>query len=61
MSKTQRIELRMSAEDTDVQARPDRTLMSAEQFDALGAALDVADDTPNLAQEFARPRRFVQR
>lgn len=88
MSKTERIELRVSAADKDaiaaaaaleqttttefvrqaileraqyVQARSDRTLMPAEQFDALVAALDVADETPNLAQEFARPRRFVQR
>jgi len=88
MSKTERIELRVSAEDKDaiaaaaamehttttefvrhavldraqhVQARSDRTLMPAEQFDGLVAALEMADDTPNLAQAFARPRRFVQR
>ena len=86
--KTERIELRVSAEDKDniaaaaamehttttefvreavldraqhVRARAERTLMPAEQFDALVAALDVADDTPNLAQAFARRRRFVQR
>lgn len=88
MSKTERIELRVSPEDKDaiaaaaalehttttefvrtavlelthrVQARSDRTLMPAEQFDALVAALDVADDTPNLARAFAHERRFVQR
>lgn len=88
MSKTERIELRVSADDkaaivaaaamehttaTDfvrgavidrvrhVRARADRTLMPAEQFDALVAALDVPDDTPNLARAFDRERRFVQR
>jgi len=35
--------------------------MPAEQFDSLVAALDVADDTPNLARAFARKRRFIQR
>ena len=88
ISKTERIELRVSPEDKDaitaaaamehttttefvrhavleraqhVQARSDRTLMPAEQFDALVAALDTADDAPNLARAFARPRRFVAR
>jgi uncharacterized protein (DUF1778 family) len=88
MSKTERIELRVSAEDKDaiaaaatmeqvtttefvrhavldrtrhVQARSDRTLMPAEQFDALVASLDMVDDAPNLARAFARQRRFVQR
>ena len=88
MSKTERIELRVSADDKQaiaaaaamehitttefvreavldrtqyVRARADRTLMPAEQFDALVAALDVADDAPNLARAFARQRRFVQR
>ncbi len=88
MSKTERIELRVSAEDKDaiaaaavmehttttefvrdavlaraqhVHARADRTLMLAEQFDELVAALDVADDTPHLARAFAHQRRFVRR
>lgn len=88
VSKTERIELRVSAEDKDaiaaaaamerttttesvrkavldraqhVRARADRTLMPAGQFDALVAALDVADDTPNLARAFANKRRFLQR
>ena len=88
MSKTERIELRVSAEDKEaiaaaaameqttttefvrdavlgraqhVQARSDRTLMPAEQFDALVTALDVADDTPSLARALARERRFAQR
>ena len=88
MSKTERIELRVTAEDKDiisaaaamehttttefvreavleraqrVQARGDRTLMPAEQFDALVAALDAPDETPNLARAFAHKRRFVQR
>lgn len=88
VSKTERIELRVSAEDKvaiaaaaamerttttefvrdavlaraqHVQARADRTLMPAEQFDELVAALDAADDAPNLARAFARQRRFVRR
>lgn len=88
MSRTERIELRVTAEDKDiisaaaamehttttefvreavleraqrVQARGDHTLMPAEQFDALVAALDVPDETPNLARAFAHKRRFVQR
>lgn len=88
MSKTERIELRVSAQDKDyiasaaamehttttefvrnavldraqhVRARSERTLMPAEQFDALVAALDVVDDTPNLARAFADKRRFIQR
>lgn len=87
MSKTERIELRVSAEDKDaiaavasmehttttefvrhavldrvqhVRARADRTLMPAEQFDALVAALDLPDDTQNLARAFAHTRRFSQ-
>lgn len=44
-----------------VRARANRTLMPAEQFDALVAALDVADETPNLARAFADTRRFIQR
>lgn len=88
MSKSERIEVRVSADDKDaiaaaaaaahttttefvrdavldraqhVRARADRTLMPTDQFDALVAALDVADDTPSLARAFARKRRFVQR
>ncbi|WP_347350089.1 DUF1778 domain-containing protein [Intrasporangium sp.] len=44
-----------------LQVRADRTLMSAEQFDVLVAALDVPEDAPSLARAFARDRRFVQR
>lgn len=88
MSKTERIELRVSADDKDaiaaaaemehttttdfvrdavldraqhVRARADRTLMPAEQFDALIAALDVPDETPTLARTFAHKRRFTHR
>lgn len=88
MSKSERIELRVSAEDKDaiaaasamehttttefvrdavldraqhVRARADRTLVQPEQFDALVAALDVPDETPNLARAFVWERRFVQR
>jgi uncharacterized protein (DUF1778 family) len=88
VSKTERIELRVSAVDKDaivsaaeledvsttdfvrnavldrvarVRARGERTLMPAEQFDALVASLDVPDQTPNLARAFAHKRRFTQR
>jgi len=88
MSKTERIELRVSPADKAaiaaaaamehatatefvrravleraerVRARADRTLMPAAQFDALVSALDTPDDTPALAREVARGRRFVQR
>jgi uncharacterized protein (DUF1778 family) len=44
-----------------VQARSDRTLMPAAQFDALVAALDVPDDAPALARALARARAFRQR
>lgn len=38
-----------------------RTLMPAEQFDALISSLDVADEAPNLARVAAEPRRFARR
>ncbi len=44
-----------------VRARSERTLMAAEQFDALVASLDVPDETPNLARAFAHKRKFIQR
>lgn len=44
-----------------VRARSERTLMPAEQFDALVASLDTPDDTPNLTRAFAHKRRFTQR
>jgi uncharacterized protein (DUF1778 family) len=88
MRKSERIEVRLSAEDKQlitaaatkehattaefvreavlervrrIEARADRTLMPAEQFDALVAALDRADETPTMARAFARKRPFVQR
>lgn len=88
MSKSERIELRVSTDDKDaitaaaemehttttdfvreavldraqhVRARADRTLMPAEQFDALVASLDEPDDTPNLARTFAHKRGFTHR
>jgi uncharacterized protein (DUF1778 family) len=88
MAKTDRIELRVSADDKaailaaadleqttatefvrgavldrvrHLQARADRTLMPAEQYDALVAALEMPEDAPSLARAFARDRRFVQR
>jgi uncharacterized protein (DUF1778 family) len=39
-------------------ARTERTLMPAEQFDALLFSLDTADEAPTLARAFTRPRRF---
>lgn len=35
-----------------------RTLMPAEQFDAMIQALDTPDDAPNLEKLAAQPRRF---
>ena len=37
-----------------------RTLMPAEEFDALIQALDMADDAPNLEKVAAQPRRFAR-
>lgn len=88
MSKTERVELRLSPDDKTaineaaameqtsptefmrqavldraqrVHVRAERTLMPAEQFDALLASLDVPDKAPSLARAFAHKRRFVQR
>jgi uncharacterized protein (DUF1778 family) len=41
-------------------ARSDTTVMPAEQFDALIASLDVADEAPQLSQLASRPRRFIR-
>lgn len=38
-----------------------RTLMSAEQFDAMIKSLDVADESSELAELAARPRRYVRK
>ncbi|MBF6397449.1 DUF1778 domain-containing protein [Nocardia cyriacigeorgica] len=38
-----------------------RTLMPAEQFDAMLESLDVADEAPELAQLASRPRRYVRK
>jgi uncharacterized protein (DUF1778 family) len=38
-----------------------RTLMSAEQFDAMIGSLDVADDAPALTKAAAKPRVFVRK
>lgn len=88
MTRSERIELRVTADDKSViaqaaaleqvtttefvraavldrvryiSARADRTLMPAEQFDSLIAALDAPDDVPALAGAFAREPRFAQR
>lgn len=37
-----------------------RTLMPAEQFDAMIQALDTPDDAPNLEKLAAQPRRFIR-
>ena len=44
-----------------VLALSSRTLMPAEQFDAMIRSLDIADDAPELAKAVARGRRFVRR
>jgi uncharacterized protein (DUF1778 family) len=41
-----------------VLARTDTTTMAADQFDAMIAAIDVADEAPHLARVAARRRRF---
>jgi len=41
-----------------VLARTDNTVMSVEQFDALIATLDAADEAPNLARAAGHRRRF---
>lgn len=44
-----------------VLALSSRTLMPAEQFDAMIRSLDIADDAPELAKAVARGRRFVRK
>lgn len=43
-----------------VLARADHTLMPADQFDGLMAALDEPDEAPVLAALAARPRKFTR-
>lgn len=43
-----------------VLGRADLTLMPADQFDALVAALDEPDDTSRLAEAARRPRRYTR-
>ncbi|MEV0335893.1 DUF1778 domain-containing protein [Nocardia sp. NPDC050717] len=38
-----------------------RTLMPAEQFDAMMSSLDAPDEAPALAKAAAKPRVFVRR
>ncbi|TLF93541.1 hypothetical protein FEK35_29880 [Nocardia cyriacigeorgica] len=40
---------------------PSRTLMSAEQFDAMLESLDVPDDAPELATLASRPRVYARK
>lgn len=42
----------------NVLARTEVVLMPADQFDALLASLDAAEEAPSLAKALARPRRF---
>lgn len=44
-----------------VLARADVTMMPAEQFDELFAALDVADEAPALAQLGEREWRYLRK
>jgi uncharacterized protein (DUF1778 family) len=43
-----------------VLGRADLTLMPADQFDALIAALDEPDEAPRLAQAARHPRRYTR-
>lgn len=45
----------------DILARADITVMPAEQFDALLAALDTADSAPALTRLGQRDRRYVRK
>jgi len=47
-------------EATRLVARADTTIMPAEQFDVLIAALDEPDEAPRLAELARRPRRFTR-
>lgn len=42
----------------NILARAEVVLMPADQFDALLASLDTADEAPFLEEALARPRRF---
>jgi uncharacterized protein (DUF1778 family) len=48
-------------EASRVLARTDMTIMAADQFDELMAALDTPGEIPTLAALASRPRRFVRR
>jgi uncharacterized protein (DUF1778 family) len=50
-----------TAEADRVLARADVTLMPAEDFDALLASLDVAEDVPALARLGKSERRFIRK
>ncbi|MGQ0775654.1 MAG: type II toxin-antitoxin system TacA family antitoxin [Pseudonocardiales bacterium] len=47
-----------SAEADRVLARSENTIMPAEQFDALLAALDIPDDAPVLTRLVQRDRKY---
>lgn len=44
-----------------VLGRADLTLMPADRFDALIAALDVPEEAPRLADAARQPRRYTRR
>jgi uncharacterized protein (DUF1778 family) len=50
-----------TAEADRVLARADITMMPAEEFDALLASLDVAEDVPALALLGKSERRFIRK
>jgi uncharacterized protein (DUF1778 family) len=49
------------SEASRVLARADVTIMPADQFDELMAALDTPEPIPTLARLAAAPRRFTRR
>lgn len=54
------VQAAISAAD-DILAREDVTVMPAEQFDALMAALDTVDSAPALTLLGQRDRRYVRK
>ncbi|GAA3841087.1 hypothetical protein GCM10022243_04330 [Saccharothrix violaceirubra] len=54
------VDAAMDAADK-VLARADVTIMSAEQFDSLMSALDVADEAPGLAKLNSVHRGYVRK
>ena len=59
-SKTAFVTAAVRQEAQKVIARSDVTIMSAEVFEAMMATLDEADDSPELANLAALPRRIAR-